>query len=198
MEIWLRDRALQTPTRHYARSMTTWVLLAGPPATGKSTLAGALEKRLDATTLNKDRVREVLFPGRMTDYTPEQDALCMRAMLDAAAYLTTRQRVAFILFDGRSFARRRQVEEVLQAAESAGAGWRILSLSCADEVVRERLDRANPEYQAHPARNRNMDLYRRVKQSFEPILHPKLDVDTTKGVETVLNAVMGYLMHGAG
>jgi adenylylsulfate kinase len=174
--------------------MTTWVLLAGPPATGKSVLATALERRLRAVTLSKDRVRSVLFPGSMTDYTGEQDDLCMRAMVEAAAYLTARDRVDFILFDGRTFSRAQQIGEVIVAAERAGAAWKILQLSCADEVVAERLSRDDPN---HPARNRDMALYRKVKQDFELILQPKLELDTTGGIEGKLDRVQAYLTRSA-
>ncbi|MEA2262671.1 MAG: hypothetical protein QOJ51_5496, partial [Acidobacteriaceae bacterium] len=71
--------------------MTTWVLFAGLPGTGKSTLAQAIADRLGAAVLDKDRVRGALFPGSLTDYTTQQDELCMRAMLEAAAYLTERE-----------------------------------------------------------------------------------------------------------
>jgi predicted kinase len=170
--------------------MTTWVLLAGLPATGKSTLARALENRLHAVTLSKDRVREALFPGAATDFTQEQDDLCMHAIRDAAAYLTARKIVDFILLDGRSFSRRQQIEEVLRAAERAGARWRILHLTCTDAVAETRLGHKDP---GHPARNRDWTLYRQIKQRFEPISHPKLDVDTSLGVDSQLEKVRAYL-----
>src|SRR5271170_1769871 len=104
----------------------TWVVLAGLPGTGKSTLARAVSARLSGAVLDKDKVREALFPGAMTDYTREQDDLCVRAMLEAAAYLTRKgaashQRVPFIFIDGRTFSKRDQIDEVVQAAERAGA-----------------------------------------------------------------------------
>ena len=170
--------------------MITWILLAGPPASGKSTLAGALQDRLKAIVLDKDRIRNALFPGALTDYSSEQDDLCMRAILDAAAYLTSHNRAAFIIFDGRSFSRKQQIDEVLSAAELAGAAVKILHLSCANSTAGERL---RPNHQAHPARNRDMALYLKVKQSFEPIPHPKLDIDTTFGFEAQLDAIYGYL-----
>jgi predicted kinase len=170
--------------------MTFWVLFAGLPGTGKSTLARALAERLDAAILDKDQVRSALFPGALTDYSAQQDQLCMRAMLDAAVYLTEHRRVDYIFFDGRTFSTRTQIEDVLLAAEGADARWRILHLACADAVAEERLARHDP---AHPAQNRDPVLYRTIKQRFEPILYPKLDVDTTLGIEGELSAVESYL-----
>ncbi len=177
--------------------MTTWVLLAGLPATGKSTLAAALQKRLDAVVLDKDRIRGDLFPGLLTDYTGEQDDLCMRAILDAASYLTARNRAAFIFFDGRCFSSRRQVDEVLRAAGLAGAASKILHLTCTDAAARERLEGPSEAGGHHPATNRNRALYLRIKQSFEPIPYPKLDVDTTDGIEVNLNGIYAYLTRRA-
>src|ERR1700753_4298800 len=105
--------------------MTTWVLFAGLPGTGKSTLARAIAERLGAAVLDKDRVRGALFPGALTDYTTQQDELCMRAMLEAAAYLTELGRVEYIFFDGRTFSRQAQIEDLLSAAARAGARWRV-------------------------------------------------------------------------
>ena len=99
--------------------MTTWVILAGLPATGKSTLAHALAERLDAVTLDKDRIRNAIFGEALTDYTREQDDLVIQAMLEAARYLTGRKRVEFILFDGRTFSQKAQIDEVIGAAEAA-------------------------------------------------------------------------------
>jgi len=171
-------------------SMTTWVLFAGLPGTGKSTLARAIAERLGAAVLDKDRVRGALFPGGLTDYTAQQDELCMRAMLEAAAYLTARERVEYIFFDGRTFSRQAQIEDVLLAAGRAGARWRIVHVKCADAVAEERLARSDP---SHPAQNRDPALYRRIKQQFEPITQAKLEVDTTSGTDEVLTMVEEYL-----
>jgi predicted kinase len=169
--------------------MTTWVLFAGLPGTGKSTLARALAGRLPAAILDKDCVRAALFPGRLTDYSSEQDELCMRAMEQAAMYLTKHERVQWIFFDGRTFSTVAQIDQVLRAAEQSGAGWRILHLVCNDAVAEQRL----ASQAAHPARNRDAGLYRAIKQRFEPILRPHLEVDTTDGVEGQLAAVERYL-----
>ncbi len=174
--------------------MTTWVLLAGLPGTGKSTLARAVAARLGGVVLDKDKVREALFPGALTDYTREQDDLCVRSMLEAARYLTKRSRVEFIFIDGRTFSHHDQIDEVVAAAKQAGAPWRILQVTCSDAVAEERLRRLDP---VNPARNRDVALYRRVKKSFEPIAYPKLDVDTTDGVDKVAEDVCRWLQDPA-
>lgn len=153
---------------------TTYVLLAGLPATGKSMLARALANRLGGVVLDKDRVRAALF-GEAVNYSEEQNNLCMQAILNAAAYLTANRVASFIFFDGRTFSRQSHILQVVQAAEAAGARWRILHLRCSDAVAKERL-----ESQAHPARDRNFALYKRLQASFEPITLPYLEIDTSK------------------
>ncbi len=170
--------------------MTTWVLFAGLPGTGKSTLSRALAGRMGAAVLDKDQVRAALFPGPLIDYTAEQAQLCMRAMLEAATYLTERGRADYIFFDGRTFSMHVQVDEVLRAAEHAGAHWRILHVTCDDAVAMNRLAREDP---SHPAQNRDPALYRTIQKQFEPIVQPKLRVDTTLGIEGQLDAIEEYL-----
>ncbi len=91
---------------------------------------------------------------------------------------------------GVTFSKQAQIEEVLRAAERAGARWRILHLTCTDAVAEGRLAANDP---GHPAQNRDPALYRRIKQRFEPILQAKLEVDTTLGVDPQLEAVEEYL-----
>jgi predicted kinase len=170
--------------------MTTWVLFAGLPGTGKTTLALALSQRFNAAVLDKDRVRAALFPGPLTDYTATQAQLCVRAMLQAAAYMTERRQVDYVFIDGRTFSRQADVEEVLAAAKQAGAGWRILHVICADTVAEQRLSHDDP---AHPARDRGPALYQQIKQRYEPLLQPYLQVDTTFGFDGQLEAIDAYL-----
>ena len=174
--------------------MTVWVMLAGLPGTGKSTLARALADRVCGAILDKDRVREALFPGPLTDYTRVQDDLCMRAIFHAAAYLTKNARAEFIFLDGRTYSRREQIDDAVSAAEQAGAAWKILHLICTDEVAEQRLARVDA---GNPARNRSAALYREIKARFEEIRLPHIVVDTTGGVDGLaVDAIVAELLRG--
>jgi len=173
--------------------MTTYVLMAGLPGTGKTTLAQVLAQELSGAVLSKDTVRAALFPGPLTDYSRDQDDLCFEMILEAANYLAARNRAEFIFLDGRTFSRREQIDETIQAAEAAGCGWKILHTVCSDAVVEVRLVR---DASTHPASNRTVEMYREVKARFESIPYPHQEIDTSQPLEPCVHQALVYLRSG--
>jgi len=177
----------------------TYVLMAGLPATGKTTLAKALAAKLDGVVLNKDEVRAALFPNALTDYTTEQDDLVFNAILQAANYLASRHRAGFIFanfifLDGRTFSRREQVEVVVRAAASAGASSKILYTTVPEDIAEARIAQ---DAETHPAANRTVSMYRELKTRFEPIEYPFLEVDTSRSLEWCVSQALAYLIGAA-
>ncbi len=166
--------------------------MAGLPGTGKTTLARALAERVNGVVLSKDEVRAALFPEHLIDFSVEQDDLCMNAVIRAAQYLAKPECASFIFFDGRTFSRSYQIEQVITAAETCGAAWKILHLWCPDDVAKQRLEQDRAE--DHLAKNRDFDLYLELKSRFEPITRPKLDVDTSQSLEESLEQCAAYLV----
>lgn len=168
------------------------VLMAGLPATGKTTLARELAQRTAGRVLSKDEIRHSIFlPGEI-EYSTRQDDLCLQLMLETAAYLLSENSGQKIFLDGRPFSRRYQIENVLTAAASLHQPCRIVECVCSEEIVRQRLA-ADAKAASHPAGNRDYQLYLEVKARFETITHPKIVVDTGQPLEvSVQRAVEGF------
>jgi len=175
------------------RRRTRFVILAGLPGTGKSTLAEALAKKLGGIVLSKDKVRAALFPDGAITYSSGQNDFCMSVLLMAAQRIAADHRVPFLFIDGRTFSRERHVKEVAEAAHLVGAGLSILHLNCPEDLALERIKKDQGK---HAAKNRDPLLYFLVKSYFEPIRLPKLDVDTSRPLEECVDRCAAYLQQG--
>jgi len=165
------------------------ILLAGLPGTGKTTLAEQLSARTGGVVLNKDDIRAQVFPGPTTNYTTEQDDLVMKHVLEIAASLIDVHPNLPIFLDGRPFARKYQIDDVLQAAAAMNQPWRILLCICSEESARKRLARDR----GHPAANRDFTLYCNLKVVFEEIIEPHAVIDTDQPQEVCLVQALAAL-----
>jgi adenylylsulfate kinase len=148
--------------------------MAGLPGSGKSALSRALVAELGGTVLNKDEIRAALFSPSDIEYSTEQDDFCMGIMLKVAGYLFRKDPSRRIFLDGRTFSRTYQLDRATGFAEALSQPWRILECVCSQETARKRL----ADDLAHPAANRDFELYLKVKAHFEEISLPKTIIDT--------------------
>lgn len=165
------------------------VMMAGLPGTGKSTLARALAEEAGGVVLNKDVLRADLFPEEFVEYSTEQDDFVQDLMLRTAEYFLTRYPKVIVFFDGRTFSRAYQIQRVIDAAERLATPWRIIECVCPEKVAMERIERGKK----HPARNRTVQLYLRIRDEFEAMVWPKLVVDTGGEMEALLFVAREYL-----
>ncbi len=168
------------------------VLMAGLPGTGKSTVARELAARTSGRVLSKDEIRHATFLPEEIEFSAAQDDFCVSVMLEIAEYLLSRSPSRLIFLDGRPFSRRYQIENVIAAAASMNQPWRIIECICSDETARGRLA-ADAQTAAHPAGNRNFQLYLEVKSRFETILHPKTVIDTEQPLPACLQQALAAL-----
>lgn len=172
--------------------------MAGLPGTGKSTLARAVvaalqQRRQDAYILDKDAVRAALFPPGTIAYAREQDDLCVDIMLQVATYLLRERPARTVILDGRTFSRHDQVATVVQAAAAIPARLCFVECVCAEATALARLERDLAD-QHHPAENRDLDLYRRIKASAQPLEAPyHLIVDTAQPAADAAAEVLAYI-----
>lgn len=168
------------------------VLMAGLPGSGKSTLARELAARTAGRVLSKDEIRHAIFLPEEIGYSTRQDDYCLQIMLDTAGYLLARNPARAIFLDGRPFSRRYQIENVLAAAARLQQPWRILECVCSEETARRRLA-ADARASAHPAGNRDFQLYLEVKARFEIVTHAKTVIDTELLLETCAQGALDAL-----
>ena len=168
------------------------VMMAGLPGTGKSTLARALAKRLPGAVLDKDAIRAALFQPAYVEYSLAQDDFCQEIMLETAAYLLARDAELHVLLDGRTFSRRYQRERAMEFCRQVGAGWATLECVCAERSALARLAEAMAQ-NTHPAANRTPELYRQIREAWEPIDGPKLVIDTDANLDSCVDRALRYL-----
>lgn len=167
------------------------VVMAGLPGTGKSTLARAVAERTNAIVLDKDNIRAALFTPEFIEYSREQDDFVLRVMLKVAGWIFRRDAGRIVILDGRPFAKKYQLDQVIAFAEWIKTKWRIVECACAEDVAQERLRNGS-----HPAADRNFDLYLRVKGEWEEISRPKLVLDTRAPVQELAERVIAYVRDG--
>jgi len=167
------------------------VAMAGLPGTGKSSLARELARRTGGVLYDKDTIREFLFPGGLTDFSEAQNDLCTATMFHAAEYLAAGPGSPPVFLDGRTFARRAQVDMLLEALPPDSFDLRVIECVCSEETARARIE---GDLGKHVARNRDFALYLEIKRSSEPIAisHLVLDTDGSTLEETV-EAALKYL-----
>jgi len=170
------------------------ILMAGLPATGKSTLARELARITAGAILDKDPIRAALFAPEDIEYSTAQDDFVMEIMLQAAQFLLQKDQARNLFLDGRTFSQRYQIERVLQFAAELNQPWRILECVCSDEAARRRLDvEPDPE---HPAGNRTFALYLEVKARFEPITYPKTMINTDQPLQQCIEQALAAVTAG--
>jgi len=165
------------------------VIMAGLPGTGKSTLARALAQRLPGAVLDKDTIRAALFQPPYVEYSLAQDDFCQEVMLQTAGYLLAKNADLHVLLDGRTFSRRYQRERVIEFCRQVGTAWATLECVCAEQTAIGRLADAMAQ-NTHPAANRTPELYRQIRDSWEPVDQPKLVIDTDASLDCCVDLAL--------
>lgn len=143
------------------------IALAGLPGSGKTTLAGAIERLTGATLLSKDIARAALLPGRLAYSAEDNDAVVEHLLLQAERLLRAGTKI--VILDGRTFSKQSHVERLRQFP----LPLLIVECRCAEITALSRIA-GDP---GHPAPDRSAELYRQLRDRADP-LKADLVIDT--------------------
>jgi len=166
------------------------VIFRGLPGTGKSYIVRHLvERRPDLLVLSRDVLRSALFPH--PTFSDEEKALVDGLVAAMAGWLTGRGKD--VVIDGAALSSAAGVEQLVEAAKSRGAEARVVECVCSQETA---LARIKADEGSHLAGDRGEALYFKVKARFEPVPYPSLTVDTERGLDPNMEAVLAFLETG--
>jgi len=157
------------------------VVLVGPIAVGKTTLAERLAEELPATLVSADRLRRELI--ERLDYTVDSDRTVYTAVIERSVEALGDGR--HIVCDATNLERRRR--EKLENAIGDAADLVYVVLVARDEAVLERLEGRDPAIPRSVGVHRDWwHVYEDLRLRFEPVSSPHLLVDSAEPFDPVI------------
>lgn len=164
----------ETAVTPFVRSGGSFLLLAGLPGSGKSSIVAHLQHHFATVTISTDEVRTRLQQNnRYTAVAMEQVYAVCYALIERR--LQAGQRV---VFDATNYlAARRQ--HVIRLAQRMGAAVAIAMVQAAQETIRQRLQQRTKQQSATDLSDADWSVYKWMVEVQEPIAEPHLILDTT-------------------
>ena len=176
------------------------IIILGLPGTGKSYLAGELLKSLPNPPihLSTDKIRRTLFDFSHHQYVPFGDKLYTQEKRDLvynALYLVVEillgQQLS-VMVDGTFYAQTKRAP-LLRISQQLNQKYFIIKTTCSEDLVKKRIQKRRS--QNDNASDADFDIYLEIKNRFEPIDMPHLEIDTGKDLQIVLKEVTSYIAH---
>lgn len=164
------------------------VIVCGLPGTGKTTLAKTVAGKTDAAVINSDSIRMSMLEER--EYTEDEKKMIYRAMLEEAGKQLKEGKN--VVLDA-TFYKKELRENAKETAEKAGTESYIIECVTHEELLKERIFKRKKEETESEA---DFEVYKKVKDQFEPIEEEHLAVDTSEELEKQVELVLKYIRRG--
>ena len=169
------------------------VVFAGPPGTGKTSLARSVARELRAVYLDKDTVKDTAMAlGR--DLKIERIAELAGQLSYELLVNLARDNLTLghsVILDSPAGYRvfREKVEQLARASQ---VELKLIECICTDEgLLRDRIERRGADLPEH--RTRDWAAYRAEPAKFERLTGPRFIVDTAEPLQINLRKVLNYL-----
>jgi len=149
------------------------VLICGLPATGKSTIANHLAKKIGAMILRTDIIRKELLPA--PKYSDKEKELVYNVTFLIAKYLLKAKRN--VIIDG-TFYKRALRKRIYKIATYTRSRLEIVECISPEDVIKRRMARRGKR--KHFPSDADYQVYKLIKEQFEPIQRRHVVIDTSK------------------
>ncbi len=161
------------------------ILICGLPGTGKSTVANALARKIGATVLRTDEIRKKLFEEPR--YSEEEKELVYRVIFLIAEHLL--RNGCNVIIDGTFYKRalRRRIYEI---AEGTRSGMEVVECVAPEYLIKRRMESGRKRMSLSDA---DYEIYKKIKEEFEPIERKHIVIDTSMPPEQNLAQLLSEL-----
>lgn len=151
----------------------TLVAVCGVPGVGKTTVARAVARRLEAELLRTDVVRKEILPD--PEYTEEETRMVYRELFDRSR--ETVEGGDNVVLDG-TFRSKRFRDGAASVSGRTNANFRLVKVECSPDVVKQRIaQRENDESDA------DFEIHVKYREKFEPLERDHETVDNSGTLE---------------
>ncbi len=155
-------------------------------------MAAILQRERRFCILNRDTIRDCVFPLATLDYSHEQNDLASRISYQVGEYLLRTDAEHDLCFDGRPFSSPEQLQPILELAIGSGSTVKIVKCVAPDDVVIQRLNADNQD-PSLAAAGRNREKFFRIKRIFQDPPYDFLELDTSADPELVERRLLTYV-----
>lgn len=162
------------------------LVFSGLPATGKTTLAKKVARKINAEVLRTDAIRKEII--REPKYTEEEKELVYREMFSRAEKLISSGKN--VILDA-NFYRQSQRDETRKIAGRTGTKFFLIEAICPEDKIRGRMKLRKKSGDESDAKK--MEIYYKIKRAWEPISGPHIVVDTSErgAMRKVVEEILG-------
>ena len=160
------------------------IIVCGLPGSGKSTLAKALSRKLKADYISSDVTRKKMF--KEPAYTEKEKAAVYDEMAGKAEDSVRSGRNAIV---DATFYVKKQRERFAAIARNANAKVSIIVCRLDEKGAEKRL---KGRWMGGPS-DADYSVYLKLKERFEPVDGPHLELDTSLPKEEIIKHAMEYL-----
>ena len=115
------------------------ILMVGIPGSGKSKLAKYLSKLLNSEILNRDLIRNTIFPKKFINHSNLQNDIASKTLYKVLEYIILNDNPKFIIVDGKPYSRKNEIKEFNNFINKLSSNLIIINTIAPIDIILSRL-----------------------------------------------------------